>query len=139
MDIVLHTDKNINTDDVDAIFEEIGWGKMRSKETWAKVLEKSSFVVYATIGNEVVGFGRCLDDTDMCMIYDIVVHPKYQNHSIGTMLMNKIMEYIKQNNFIRVQLFANDKEAYLSDFYHKFGFENVKTGMSFVGLGKMLS
>lgn len=130
MKIAISINKNVDTDGVDIIFEEIGWGNMRNKETWSKVLEKSSFVVYATIGDEVVGFGRCLDDTDMCMIYDVVVHPKYQNHGIGTMLMNKIIKYIKQNNFIRVQLFANDKDAYLSDFYHKFGFENIKTGMS---------
>lgn len=132
MKIAISINKSVDTDGLDIIFEEIGWGKMRNKETWAKVLEKSSFVVCATIGDEVVGFGRCLDDTDMCMIYDIVVHPKCQKQGIGTMIMDKIMEYIRQNNFIRVQLFANDKDAYLFDFYKKFGFENVKTGMSLV-------
>ncbi len=93
MEIAISTNKNVDTDGVDIIFEKIGWGKMRSKETWIKVLEKSSFVVHININNEVVGFGRCLDDSDMCMIYDIVVHPKYQNQGIGTILMTKIIEY----------------------------------------------
>ena len=133
MNIKINTDKNVNTDDLDIIFKKIGWGGLRTKESWVKVLERSSFVVSVLIDNYVVGFGRCVDDTDMCMVYDISVHPDYQKQGIGKIVMEEIIKYINQNDFIRVQLFAYDKTIGLNEFYKKFGFESVTTGMCIVG------
>lgn len=124
---------DVNTNDVDEIFEAIGWGGLRSAENWKKVLKCTSFVVQILDNNKTIGFGRCVDDTDMCMIYDVSVLPQYQRKGVGTLIMNEIKKYITQNDFIRIQLFTYDKDKNLSQFYKKFGFQGVSTGMCIVG------
>ncbi len=133
--IVLTTDKSkIDTNAIDEIYHQIGWGGLRNKFQWKSVLEKSTFVVQASVCDKVVGFTRCLDDGDMCMIYDVCVHPDYQRQGIARKMMQSVMGYIQSHDFIRVQLFAYDKnECFLRPFYKEFGFQSVETGMSMVG------
>lgn len=129
MTYIIRTDKDISITDVDEIFERVGWSGLHGQGKWKSVLERSSFVVHILINNKTVGFGRCVDDTDMCMIYDISVHPDFQKQGIGNLIMTEIMKYIKQQNFVRVQLFADTHNPTLSGFYKKHGFANVNHGM----------
>lgn len=32
------------------------------------------------------------DDSEMCMIYDVIVHPHYQKKGGGTLLMNEVLK-----------------------------------------------
>lgn len=78
----------------------------------------------------MVGFGRILEDGAMCMFYDIVVHRDYQGKGIGKMIMNNLLDFIKDKNYISVSLFAwPENKDFLLPFYKKFGFELFETGM----------
>jgi ribosomal protein S18 acetylase RimI-like enzyme len=63
-------------------------------------------------------------------IQDVVVLPEYQQQGIGTLLMDKVMEYIRahaQHNSVIGLMAAVGKEA----FYEKYGFTirpNTKLG-----------
>lgn len=60
-------------------------------------------------------------------IHDIMVLPEYQNKKIGTMIMNKLLDKIKElqkeNPDMRVYLGASKGKE---DFYKKFGFISRK-------------
>ena len=128
MTYTIKTGKRINTKDIDEIHSLLQWGHYRS-EQWPVVKKQSTFMVSVLDGKKTVGFARCVDDSEMCMIYDVVVHPDYQKKGIGTLLMKEILRYVKSNNFATVSLFYDIKNKGLDNFYQKFGFEIIPNAM----------
>ncbi len=110
--------------------DSVGWINHRGAEKWREILSKSSFVYSIFDGDKMVGFGRILEDGTMCMLYDIVVHKDYQGKGIGKMIMNNLLDFTKDKNYISVSLFAwPENKDFLIPFYNKFGFELFETGM----------
>ena len=120
--------KDINTQDIDEMHTLLNWENYRSDQ-WPVIKKQSTFMVQVLIGKKTIGFARCVDDTEMCMIYDVVVHPDHQKKGIGTILMNEILKYVKTQNFASVSLFYYIKNKGLDSFYRKFGFEIVPNAM----------
>ncbi|HEY1074499.1 MAG TPA: GNAT family N-acetyltransferase [Patescibacteria group bacterium] len=129
--IEFKTVKDISAHDLNSLFESIGWGS-RVKEKWKGVLAASSFVVSAWDGDLLVGMGRILEDGVMCMFYDIGVRPNYQNQKIGRKLMDLLIEQVKDKSYVSIGLFVWEENKDASEFYEKFGFEKVETGMELV-------
>lgn len=120
--------KRINTKDIDEIHSLLKWGNYRP-EQWPIVKKQSTFMVSVLDGRKTVGFARCVDDSEMCMIYDVVVHPNYHGQGIGTILMKEIIKYVKAQNFATVSLFYDPKNPCLPNFYKKFGFQQIPNAM----------
>ncbi len=129
--IIVSNSKDIPIEKLNKLFEAIGW-KRGSIKKWKKVLSVSSYVVAAFDGETLVGFGRILEDGVMCMFYDIMVHPDYQNQGIGTKIMQNLIDKVKDKGYASIGLFAWDKNPQNISFYKKFGFEKVDTGMELV-------
>jgi GNAT superfamily N-acetyltransferase len=122
--------KDLNTEQIDFLMDSVGWVNHKGEEKWREILSKSSFVYSVYDGKKMVGFGRILEDGAMCMFYDIVVHQDYQGKGIGKMIMNNLLDFVKDKNYISVSLFAWPKNKdFLLPFYKKFGFELFETGM----------
>lgn len=88
----------------------------------AEALEKTLFSVVIYDDEKPVGIGRVLgDDRIVFFIKDVVVAPGYQNQSIGSIIMDSLMEYIEgkacKNAYVGLMSTPN-KEP----FYQKFGF-----------------
>jgi len=128
MELTDSTDKNIDPEQLDTLFEAIGW-KQRGKEKWLGVLSKSQFVFSVWDSARLVGFGRIMEDGVMCMFYDIGVHPDYQKKGIGKQIMNKLIDQVKDKKYTSIGLFAWEENLENIPFYEKFGFKQVKTGM----------
>ena len=85
---------------------------------------ENTFYSISVYDDKIVGFGRLVGDT-ICFMYihDVMVMPEYQRKEIGTMIMNKLLEKIKElkkeNPNIRVYLGASKNKE---KFYEKFGF-----------------
>ena len=79
----------------------------------------------------MVGMGRLVGDGAMYWyLQDIIVQPEYQGQGIGRMIVNRLLEYIKENAMpgtkIEIGLTAvKGKEP----FYEKFGFSSGSSGM----------
>lgn len=131
MTIEFKTTKDIDPQQLNNLFTSIGW-KGRSPKIWKSVLDKSSFVVSAWKENELIGFGRILEDGVMCMFYDIGVLPGHHGEGIGTKIMEMLIEQVKDKNYASIGLFMWDKNMGIKKFYEKFGFEEVATGMELV-------
>ncbi len=96
-----------------------------------KALANDLFDVSIHYKGTVVGMGRLVGDGAMYWyLQDIIVQPEYQGQGIGRMIVNRLLEYIKENAMpgtkIEIGLTAvKGKEP----FYEKFGFSSGSSGM----------
>lgn len=75
----------------------VGWSEI--EEGLAKKwIEQSDCVITAIEENKkVMGCARLNQlDQHCAIIFDVIVHPEYQRHSIGTMLLYELQHYIEQ-------------------------------------------
>ena len=128
MNIQESTDKNIDTEQLDNLWNSVGWNK-RGKERWKEVLSKSRYIYSLWENKVLIGFGRITEDGIMCMFYDIAVHPKYQGRGLGKQIMIHLIEKIKDKKYVSVGLFTWDGNPNNVPFYEKLGFNNVSSGM----------
>ncbi len=120
--------KRLNIADINEIHNLFNWGNY-TPEQWVKVKKQSTFMVQIIINKKTIAFARCVDDSDFCTIYDVIVHPNYQKQGYGTILMQELLKYIKANNFLEVSLFYMLDNPGLDKFYAKFGFSKVTNAM----------
>lgn len=127
--ITYKTTKDIDLEQLDNLFEIVGWGK-RGIDKCKNIIDKSSFVISALDRNKLTGFGRIMEDGVMCMIYDFVVMPNYQGRHIGKEIFRKLVEFTNGKGYHSIGLFAwQDNLDFLIPFYEKFGFERSSGGM----------
>ena len=128
MNIKIEENKNaLSYGEISTLTDLVGWGKdfYPTETKWKKVVSASSYIAYARDGNELIAFGRILEDGIMCMFYDIAIHPKYQSKGIGKALMNHLISKIRDEGYISIGLFVWDGNPTAIKFYEKLGFEQV--------------
>ena len=123
-ELIMKSTSDIDFRRLDDLFESIGWNR-RGEEKWRKVLEKSSYVCCIWDNDQVVGFGRILEDSVMCMFYDIGVNPKYQGRKVGTQIMNTLIDHVKGEGYASIGLFAWEENPQNIPFYEYLGFEKT--------------
>ena len=96
-------------------------------ETIENTLEDFSHKIFlkVTIDNKIIGSVRAYQDNNTCFIGKLIVHPKYQDQGIGTLLLQTI-----ESNFPEVERYElftgemSEKNLYL---YQKLGYQVYKT------------
>ena len=64
-------------------------------ERIVRALQNSAFIVSVWENDELIGFGRVIDDGGICYsVNDIMVDKDYQRRGIGDQIMTKIDEYL---------------------------------------------
>ena len=119
-------ENNRNVEEFNHLYDSVGWG-CYDEEVSKKALDNSFYTISVYDDDKIIGFGRLVGDT-ICFLYvhDVMVLPEYQSKKIGTMVMNKLLEKVKEvkkeNPFLRVYTGASkEKEG----FYEKFGFVKI--------------
>lgn len=85
-------------------------------------LRASLFCVCARHDHELAGMGRIVGDGALCFyLQDIIVSPRFQRRGLGTALVERLMEHLRDNApaDAYVRLFAAKDVA---PFYERFGF-----------------
>ena len=100
-----------------------GWGAYK-KEITKKALSKNIYSVSVYDDKRIIGYGRILGDGIIFLyIQDVMVVPSFQRKGIGTQIMNRLLDKVKQlkeeNPNLRVYVGA---EKGKEGFYEKFGF-----------------
>ncbi|MFZ4855613.1 MAG: GNAT family N-acetyltransferase [Desulfuromonadaceae bacterium] len=99
----------------------VGW-KSYAEEDAARFLPNSLFGVCALTRDELVGMARVIGDGGLVFyIQDVIVVPEWQRRGVGTLLMDRVMAYIRQHAFEQSNvglMSAKGKEP----FYEKYGF-----------------
>jgi ribosomal protein S18 acetylase RimI-like enzyme len=124
--ITIHNGKTgIAFSEITELTEVVGWGRnyYKTEAIWQRILDKSSHIVTIRHHDQLISFGRILEDGIMCMFYDICVHPDYQRQGHGSSLMNQLIQQIKDEDYISIGLFVWNQNPGAKDFYHRLGFE----------------
>ena len=111
-----NTFEDVDWSQASKIFEAIGWGT-RPPERVKSAFQKSSFVRFAYVEDELVGMGRTVDDgLYYAWVVDLAILPKYQGMGIGTYILNELEKDLEP--FISTMLTAAPGK---SGFYEKLG------------------
>lgn len=87
--------------------------------------ENSHVVCSAYAGETIIGFGRAISDTRyQSAIYDVVVLPEFQNQGVGKSIMEALLEKLPKSAPVLIFVVPGKQ-----DFYRRFGFGKLKTGM----------
>lgn len=120
----------VDPEKLDQLWSAIGW-KPRGIQKWQEVLSKSSYMCSAWDNENLIGTGRILEDGIMCMFYDIGVHPDYQGQKVGSQIMERLIDQVKDKDYASIGLFAWEENPANLPFYKKFGFEK-SSGMELI-------
>ena len=116
--------ENIDWDELCEIFRLAPLG-IRELERLKIAAENSYTVCSAYVEQKIVGFGRAISDSQyQSAIYDVVVLPEFQNQGVGKSIMEALLEKLPKSGPVLIFV-APGKQ----DFYRKFGFGKLKTGM----------
>jgi ribosomal protein S18 acetylase RimI-like enzyme len=77
--------------------ESVGWtGKLHQIE---KAIEKGLYNIIAKDKGRIVGMGRLVGDGMMYWyMQDVIILPQYQGKGIGKQMVERMLEYIRQNS-----------------------------------------
>lgn len=130
-------ENNKNIKEYNFLYDSVSWGAYEDNIS-KQALDNTFYSVSIYDDDKIIGYGRLIGDT-ICFMYihDVMVKPEYQNKKIGTMIMNKLLEKIKElkktNPDLRVYLGASKNKE---QFYEKFGF--IKRIDADLGYGMIL-
>ena len=116
---------NITPEEYMEMRRSVNWGEFPLEQ--AAVGLKNSFILICLRNGEgaPVGLGRCVSDGGYVIyIADVIVCPEYQGQGLGRVIMETIMERIKETlkpgYRVMISLMAAKGKE---EFYDKFGFE----------------
>ena len=72
--------------------------------------------------NTIIGFAGVQFILDEANITNIVVKKDIRNQGIGNLLLNKLIDFSKQNNMSNITLEVNENNQYAIKLYNKFNF-----------------
>lgn len=111
-----YSTENIDWAAVAALFAQVGWGERDPIEIEA-AFQRSSHVIFIHDGENLVAFGRTMDDGRYYgMLVDVVVKPDRQGAGLGRAIVTHLREKLATYKFITLTA-APGKE----NFYRKLG------------------
>ena len=121
--MIIYKENVNNVDEYNFLYDNVGWGSYDS-EISKVALANTTYSVSVYDNDEIIGYGRIIGDYVVFLcIQDVMVREDYQGQKIGTKIMNKLLEYVKEvkkfNPDLRVYLGASKNRE---KFYEKFGF-----------------
>ena len=112
----------------------VEWTTFNIEQT-AQGLSRSLYSLAVFDAEKPIGMGRVVGDGIYNIICDVVVDPDYQGKGIGTEIMSRLLNYLKEktpeNGRVSIQLIA---ERGKETFYERFGFKSVPNESSGSGM-----
>ncbi|WP_312117425.1 GNAT family N-acetyltransferase [Brevibacillus reuszeri] len=124
-------DRTPTLDEFHQLCVSVGWEKMMNFKIIKDSLENSLYSVVVLSESKIIGMGRIIGDGYVYFYLQvIVVLPEFQRMGIGTMIMDKLMSYLKKNapDQAFIGLFSSNDAKIL---YEKYDFKQYPalTGM----------
>lgn len=100
------------------------WAKARSVEDLRIAITNSDPVISVRDGERLIGFARATSDgIYRATIWDVVIHPDYRGHGIGSKLVETVLAHPRMRCVERVYLMTTHQQK----FYEKIGFQANNT------------
>ncbi len=125
MSVTYSTQKEFPPQQVYDLFASVKWtAYTKDLPKLMRALEKSSLVISAWEGDELVGLIRSLTDGEtIAYIQDILVKPAFQGKHIGEELMSQMLKRLQGIRQIVLMTDAGEKNSHLHAWYRSHGFE----------------
>jgi len=119
----------IDKKDLDYLYSSVGWiAYTNDLDNLKNAIDNSLSVITAWDDDKLIGLIRVIGDGyTILYIQDILVHPDFQNRSIGTQLMTKILSKYKD---VRQKTLLTEDSSNVRHFYEKFRFTSCDKGIS---------
>ncbi len=120
-DICIREYTDFDLEDITGLYEAVGWVNYTvSAGLLKESYERSLCVLGAYCGERLIGIIRAVGDgVSVILIQDLIVHPEYQRHGVGTRLLRSVMERYK--TVYQMELLTDDTEK-TTAFYRSAGF-----------------
>lgn len=87
--------------------------------------ENSYFIIAKNNDDEIVGFAGLKNIIDEANIMNIVVKKSFRHHGIGSILLENLLNYSKDNNLKTITLEVNEHNLSAIRLYDKFDFDHI--------------
>lgn len=93
-------------------------------------LQDINYYFVAVLNQKIVGFIGCIDICGEVDITNVAVLKEYRGKNIGTALLAKLLEFLKEKNAKKIFLEVRITNISAINLYKKFGFEeyNIRKG-----------
>ena len=128
--IYFNTSKQVSLIELEKLCDSVGW--VRRPVSKVKLAIQNSMLVITLFWKSkhykyLIGFARVTSDCAFnATIWDVVIHPHFQGHGLGSALMHQLIKKLRTYNINTITLFA-DPQVVL--FYQKLGFTNEPDGV----------
>jgi GNAT superfamily N-acetyltransferase len=121
--IFFSTDRKIDLYELEELCDSVGWARRPLRKV-RKAIDNSYLVVsgWEVRSNNayLISFARATSDHAFnATIWDVVIHPKFQNRGLGKALMKYMINKLRSNDISNITLFADPGVV---DFYRRLGF-----------------
>lgn len=121
-DIIKNAD--ISPQDIEQLRISVGWESNEGK--YDKALENTYAQFSVKKDNKLIAFARIVSDGVLyAFVVDLMVHPDFQDHGLGTNLLQRIVRELKNDGVKYVQVTFDPG---LEQFYRESGFEIIEAG-----------
>ncbi len=134
MNITYKQTKTINLEQVENLYNDVGWtAYTKDMDLLQQALLQSLDVISAWDGDQLVGLIRTVGDgLTILYIQDILVLDAYQNQGIATKLLQMVLQ---KHKTVRQKVLLTEEAPDVRHFYEKNGFESCDKG-SAVAFGR---
>jgi len=116
-------DNDLDTNTYLKLRKSVNWKPLTEKQV-EKAIENSILTLVAYDEGKPIGMGRIVGDgAVICYIQDLIVIPEYQGRGVGQMLMESLIDFVKELKLPDTQIMLDLMCAVgREDFYKKNGF-----------------
>lgn len=127
MNITYKQTKTINLEQVENLYNDVGWtAYTKDMDLLQQALLQSLDVISAWDGDQLVGLIRTVGDgLTILYIQDILVLDAYQNQGIATKLLQMVLQ---KHKTVRQKVLLTEEAPDVRHFYEKNGFESCDKG-----------
>ncbi|WP_218081587.1 GNAT family N-acetyltransferase [Anthocerotibacter panamensis] len=106
------------------------WAGGRALEGLEQMVQASDPVLHLWDGDFLVAFGRATSDSVYrAVLWDVMVHPRYQGKGIGRFLVTTLLDHPQLRGVEKIYLFTTHQQG----FYERLGFQkNSSTALVLV-------
>lgn len=121
--IFFSSDREIDLYELEELCDSVGWARRPIRKV-KKAIEHSYLVISAWevkgAKSFLIGFARATSDHAFnATIWDVVIHPRFQNKGLGKLFMQYMIRKLRKNDISNITLFA---DAHVVEFYQRLGF-----------------
>nr|QCI04052.1 hypothetical protein [Antithamnionella ternifolia] len=128
--IYITINQKINLYELEELCDSVGWVKRPIKKV--KIALDNSFLTVCLFyqnnqQRSLIGFARATSDHSFnATIWDVVIHPDFQNKGLGKALMNELIKELRYQDISTITLFADPQ---VLNFYRNLGFMTDPDGV----------